>query len=771
MFKKWVDCTEGRGDDHAGTKADPFSFGDANTYSDANPNDTGTDPGYFFCKGTYYSSGAVLLKIRGNKWLGWTDEDDIEVSETNSEILNFSDIWRVYAGTRIDIKAESSDEINANIISNCFLQSGIIELGNIGKTANCIFKPKDVSSVMYINQSSEHYGDSFYINISDPEWGGTRPIIENCLVNDVIPMTEPGEAAFDNDACQGVNIEDYYSTANCQFGWTMPTAPDIYSGDLIDFSSSVLCAGVTAPPQKGVDYPFYYTACDGYRYNYGLFGTERKGIGAVYFPVLEVDFAGDPLTGVCPLDVEFEDLTDWDITSITDWEWDFGDGGKSTSQNPSHTYQYPGTYTVSLKCTVGNYNGALISGDDPEPITNTETKVGYIVVTAAEDMLLEDKCLRFATEENEGAGWSEYDGDSFVSPVLGGAYLIQDDNQVERCIIEDEDGEIYEQSTFDRIVNLKPPFVDKADLDGSGGTEISGQRLERENCAGEGNQNKVILDEVNHIQIRPADADNRGMVGYDTSGMRVAQSFGLDVYVDGEKVQPSATIKDVPDNGDLVFPGVRVESRRIQYAVTFEASDFRLTESKHRILIKDAPGSTLEKTMVEYNSQLWYETDKVLHITRDNLLYDKVSKRYATGNFSKVVGPDGYLESALQGNEEIFFPDLNWTSSSYLFLFMASQGVGASIPWFRINGNQVSNMSTYSPVTIPDWTIYKLEFSGPINTLSIMTSIYPFWMYDLRIFERAGIPWESATPVAVTSYYKDIAINKGNAFLPAFISL
>lgn len=36
---------------------------------------------------------------------------------------------------------------------------------------------------------------------------------------------------------------------------------------------------------------------------------------------------------------------------ITGWAWDFGDGGTSTSQNPTHTYATPGTYTVTLTVT------------------------------------------------------------------------------------------------------------------------------------------------------------------------------------------------------------------------------------------------------------------------------------------------------------------------------------------------------------------------------------------------------------------------------------
>jgi len=42
--------------------------------------------------------------------------------------------------------------------------------------------------------------------------------------------------------------------------------------------------------------------------------------------------------------------------AITAWAWDFGDGGASTEQSPSHTYVATGTYAVSLTVTtaVGN---------------------------------------------------------------------------------------------------------------------------------------------------------------------------------------------------------------------------------------------------------------------------------------------------------------------------------------------------------------------------------------------------------------------------------
>ncbi|MFA4877115.1 MAG: PKD domain-containing protein [Methanoregula sp.] len=58
-------------------------------------------------------------------------------------------------------------------------------------------------------------------------------------------------------------------------------------------------------------------------------------------------------TGVCP----------------ASWSWSFGDGGTSIQQNPSHSYTTPGFYTVQLTAT--NAYGS-----------NTETKTGYVVVTA-----------------------------------------------------------------------------------------------------------------------------------------------------------------------------------------------------------------------------------------------------------------------------------------------------------------------------------------------------------------------------------------------------
>ncbi len=62
--------------------------------------------------------------------------------------------------------------------------------------------------------------------------------------------------------------------------------------------------------------------------------------------VPDVDFVADPREGRVPLKVRFTDLSSQTAES---WEWDFGDGGTSRSQNPEYTYQDTGVYTVRLR--------------------------------------------------------------------------------------------------------------------------------------------------------------------------------------------------------------------------------------------------------------------------------------------------------------------------------------------------------------------------------------------------------------------------------------
>jgi len=60
------------------------------------------------------------------------------------------------------------------------------------------------------------------------------------------------------------------------------------------------------------------------------------------------DFNASSTSGSAPLTVQF---TDTSTEMPTAWSWDFGDGGSSVLENPTHTYDMPGTYSVSLTVT------------------------------------------------------------------------------------------------------------------------------------------------------------------------------------------------------------------------------------------------------------------------------------------------------------------------------------------------------------------------------------------------------------------------------------
>ncbi len=64
-------------------------------------------------------------------------------------------------------------------------------------------------------------------------------------------------------------------------------------------------------------------------------------------PAPTAAFTASPSSGTAPLTVQF---TDTSAGSPTSWSWDFGDGGTSTSRNPSHTFA-AGTFSVTLRAT------------------------------------------------------------------------------------------------------------------------------------------------------------------------------------------------------------------------------------------------------------------------------------------------------------------------------------------------------------------------------------------------------------------------------------
>ncbi len=97
-------------------------------------------------------------------------------------------------------------------------------------------------------------------------------------------------------------------------------------------------------------------------------------------------FSGTPTSGSAPLTVQFTDLSSGAPSS---WYWDFGDRATAETQNPSHIYTAPGTYSIRLTVTGGGFSDSnlqigYITVDVPTPTptvttpTQTETTTSSI---------------------------------------------------------------------------------------------------------------------------------------------------------------------------------------------------------------------------------------------------------------------------------------------------------------------------------------------------------------------------------------------------------
>ncbi len=62
-------------------------------------------------------------------------------------------------------------------------------------------------------------------------------------------------------------------------------------------------------------------------------------------------FTGSPLSGCYPLPVQFTDQSTAGSGTITQWQWDMGDGAFETVQHPVHTYTAAGNYNITLRVT------------------------------------------------------------------------------------------------------------------------------------------------------------------------------------------------------------------------------------------------------------------------------------------------------------------------------------------------------------------------------------------------------------------------------------
>lgn len=140
------------------------------------------------------------------------------------------------------------------------------------------------------------------------------------------------------------------------------TGATSYSWDFGNGATSVLVNPSTTYTSPGT-YTVKLTAINGAQSNTKTITNYITVLGA---PI--VNFSANPLSGCPGQAFNFSNTTNLVTPGPGTWNWSFGDGSVSSVQNPTHIYQTPGTYNISLIAT--NSGGC----------TQTLTKPAYVQI-------------------------------------------------------------------------------------------------------------------------------------------------------------------------------------------------------------------------------------------------------------------------------------------------------------------------------------------------------------------------------------------------------
>ncbi len=189
------------------------------------------------------------------------------------------------------------------------------------------------------------YG-SFHVKLIVTNFVGCS---DSLVLNDYIRILPP-DASINN-----------LPQSNCApLTWTFSStvnSPDpvvSYFWDLGDGTTSTLANPTNTYPTGSYDIKLIVTTLGGCKDTVFM----PAGIVADDKPV--ANFNANPRDVCAKFDVLFNDLS---TGNITRWLWDFGDGGTSTVQNPSHHYEDTGLFTIRLIVWNNNCPDTLVLTD------------------------------------------------------------------------------------------------------------------------------------------------------------------------------------------------------------------------------------------------------------------------------------------------------------------------------------------------------------------------------------------------------------------------
>lgn len=202
-------------------------------------------------------------------------------------------------------------------------------------------------------------------------------IVYLCLLLPIFIGCEQKEDPADPVACftmssEEVEVGELIAFKNCS------TNAENYSWDFGDGETSTEMAPSHSYSDDG-QYPVKLRA-----YNKGNYHEETKIVTVINGgggTSLEACFTYEPTTVVVNQRVDFTNCSEGEESDS--YEWDFGDGGTSTAENPNHTFTEQGNYTVKLKVSAGSESDQVqktiqVTGENTEKASVTFLLQMYI---------------------------------------------------------------------------------------------------------------------------------------------------------------------------------------------------------------------------------------------------------------------------------------------------------------------------------------------------------------------------------------------------------
>jgi gliding motility-associated-like protein len=135
-------------------------------------------------------------------------------------------------------------------------------------------------------------------------------------------------------------------------------------------------------------------------------------------PLPFIDIIADPISGCQPLMVAFTNNSSITSGTITQYNFDFGDGNTSTTMSPSNEYQSTGSFTVTVDAlSAAGCRDTLVLAN---PIDVLPKPVAAFSFSPDEPSLLEP-AIQFVNESTPDAitfNWSITDGTTHTGPVV-----------------------------------------------------------------------------------------------------------------------------------------------------------------------------------------------------------------------------------------------------------------------------------------------------------------------------------------------------------------